>query len=232
MMVDGLILACFLSEMYRGYRKGVIYTLGVLLAFFVAFYAASYFSPQLSEQAYQLAVDQGIVQGMEQNISKNLVTEKNGLASLALPEAYQRILDQHVGDSMLARLQQSIKQVGLESQAVMKKAVADVTSNLMKLIFQALVFLALFSLGLFLLRLILRSVSQLMNKIPVLGAANRGLGLAFGLVMGLFLSALSLQVLGLLTPLWPVIQSQLSASILSESIMASPLTVALMDIFF
>ncbi|MBP3685767.1 MAG: CvpA family protein [Clostridia bacterium] len=176
LLVDLILLVLIGLFAFIGYKKGALATLislvggiaAVFLALFLAKPLAAPVSENLVYDAVKAPIEESIVAFAEENGGTvDLVTEP--------PKELQAILDTFSIDLKLPAADANVPE----------KIAETIARPASETISFALVFLVLFFVFSIAVRILIR-LAQKFNRIPLLGSANRALGLVLGGVRGLF----------------------------------------------
>ena len=244
MILDIILLCILLFELFRGLRRGLITSLGMIIVLLISFSLASVYSEPLAQAVLKNRTEFRV----QEQIEKRLEEEIQNWNSPALPQPAGQKTGQDPGD-FTYKIQQSLKNMGLppaflgvfegkygsipaQLQSLLDKsretgtsaihdAIHSFSRQIFELIAHALAFLLIFFVSHFVLKLLLKAISGLINKIPLIGGLNHLLGMLMGLVVGLVLCGLLLSVLPPLSGSLPDLREQLASSRLATWFMQS-----------
>lgn len=234
MIIDLIILAVFGLEIYRGWKRGFIYSAGVIALVIAAFILANIFAGPLASYIYSGADKKGVGEKLEVEIHKNLDRGENPLESMkawGIPEAYREMIlkkDAGIFSSWQSLVEESTKR----NRELIKNTAESMARTFLEIGARALAFLLIFFGSFFILRLILKLVSSGVNKLPVLGGANRLLGIGLGLLTALVICGVILSLLPGVAAGFPQLKSQLESSKLGALISNSAYVRSFLDIIF
>lgn len=204
-VLDVALLIFFLIFAIVGFRKGFFRSLvgivSVVLAVFVAIYCSPFIVKELEEI---FSVCTNLANSLAEKFS---ATE--GYNAIYSEEAVKTLVTNLGVPSFLSGLVISL--IGNISGAESITAGEAVTSSLASLIVNAICVVALFILCVFLLWLISKLFTKLLDSIPVLGAANRILGMVLELAKGLIILYVVLMIVGLIP--FEVIQNAIDSTV-------------------
>ncbi|MBQ2253147.1 MAG: CvpA family protein [Clostridia bacterium] len=177
LLVDLILLILILLFAFIGYRKGALATLISLVGGIAAIFLALFLAKPICAPVCDHFVYDALKTPIEESIV-SFAEENGGTVDLVQtpPDEIQAILDTFSIDLRLP----SDTNVPEEIAEAIARPAAETLSF-------ALVFLVLFFLFSVAVRILIR-LAQKFNRIPVLGTANRALGLGLGGVRGLFLA--------------------------------------------
>lgn len=274
MILDIILLCILLFELFRGLRRGLITSLGMIIVLLISFSLASVYSEPLAQAVLRSRTDFRVQEEIEKRLEEEIQkwtspvlpqptdpdgaarteqgsgqnTELNG-GKTPLPSLnYRPQIGQEPGE-FTYKIQQSLKNMGLppaflgvfegkygsipaQLQSLLDKsretgtsAIRDAIHNFSRQIFEliahALAFLLIFFVSHFVLKRLLKALSGLINKIPLIGGLNHLLGMFMGLIVGLVLCGLLLSVLPPLSGSLPDLREQLASSRLATWFMQS-----------
>lgn len=234
MIIDIILGIIILSILYRGWSRGFLYTAGRVVILILAFILASSFSPLLSAKLYELTVDEAWLDATADNVAKNLqpATDLNsGLENIGLSETYQNILKGEFPE-LTEEFSKSFQDLHEQNVEYMTKTSKAIGSHLIMMTLRIVSFIILliaFSVALgFLLNLISKGV----NKIPLIGSVNRGLGLALAVVMAVVICGTIVTTLPGLQNQIPGIDKALQKSYIASFLIESRLYRNILDTIF
>lgn len=206
--LDLVIVAIIVITIWFGYKNGFIKTVMSALSFFIALVVAFTFRQALSDRIMQLPLVDGVRDTVKQEFinlapkgseadefdSEKLIEEK--------PEGFGLILKiAGIDEDEIKAKYETWKEQDTEKAADM--LVEYVAEPIMEGLASIVSFLSLFAITMIVLRIIIFLLDYLF-KLPVLKQANKLLGTALGVLLGLFRA----YVFGaIITLLMPVIQT-------------------------
>ena len=145
---------------------------------------------------------------------------QQSLKNMGLPPAFLGVFEGKYG-SIPTQLQSLLEKSRETGTSAIRDAIHNFSRQIFELIAHALAFLLIFFVSHFVLKRLLKALSGLINKIPLIGGLNRLLGMFMGLVVGLALCGLLLSVLPPLSGSLPDLREQLASSRLAAWFMQS-----------
>lgn len=233
MIIDLLIIGIFVWEMYRGWKKGALYSLGVVALLGVAFILAGMFSEPLALRLYHAAEERGTVRKIETELHKDVsfgIGVEESLDRIGIPQSYREILKKD--ENIMRKIEEIARDASEAGQEQLQAAAKDLARNLISLGTRIISFLLILFVSFYLMRLILRLISEGLNKVPVLGVLNRGLGMAVGFMVALVLCGTILSLLPGAGKSFPEIYSQLEQSRLASFVHESSLYKGFLEIVY
>lgn len=185
-IVDLILLAIFIFIVVRGMKKGFVTTLLDSLSVVISGIASYFLCSPISEWIYDNFIS-GIVKSKFTEVLKSAVpsgatlTEKIDKLVGSLPSFAVNLADYSGMD--VKGFSAQIGSSAAQSAEQLVDSVADkVAYNILIFIVQGIVFFALFVLISFAVRFISRVLGRLLEKIPVVGSLNKGLGAVLGII--------------------------------------------------
>lgn len=234
MVIDILILIIFAFTLYRGWKRGLIYNVGVVFLLLIAFYLASALSGVVAERVYEQALAKGSLVSIEEKISDDLNQGQSvdgALDNLGLPEAYKKIIKDDT-EGLIPGMLDIVEQIGAESRRQVDRVASELTKSLIIMTIKIIVFMLIFFLSYFILKAILGLISRGLNKLPLIGTLNRSLGLLVAFMLAVFISGTVISLLPGLQTYFPAMEKMLGESRLASFIIDSPLYYSILDTIF
>ena len=188
-LIVDLVLFCILALCaFLGYKKGALATLislvGGIAALFVALLLASPISALLAESWVEPALTAPI-----RDTITSFAAENGGLNALL--------------ENPPAALGAVFETYGLDTQSMLASSADAIAAAIAKpaaaMVCYAAVFLVLLVVLLIAVRILI-SLAKKFNRIPLLGGANKLLGLAIGLLQGLIFACCAVSIFHMLLP--------------------------------
>lgn len=233
MIIDIIILIIFALEIYRGWKKGALYSLGVIALLVVAFILAGVFSEPLSQRLYNVAEEKGSVQKLEAELNRDVtsgISVEQSLDKIGIPSSYQDILKRD--ETIMQKIEAFARDAGQEGQKQIQAAAKDLARNLISLAARIVSFVLILFVSFYLMRLVLSLISKGLNKIPILGSVNRGLGMVVGFMVALVLCGTLLSLLPGAGKTFPEVYKQLEQSRLANVIHESSIYKGFLDTIY
>ncbi len=197
-LLDGFLLAFLLWFALTGLREGLVGIIGRLLATLAALVAARLaIGPLyafLESQPLFLSLKSGLAASILRILGRTAQSPPQAVAASGLPPLLQ--------SSLLTRLAGGAAG-NAGSTAGTASPFAALAASLAGLALTALVFMVLFGVILLLLRLVLQTISHLLNSLPVIGPLNRFAGFFAGAAYALLIVSVVLLLVTLAAPWLP-----------------------------
>ena len=182
MILDLIIAAIIIYQMVKGWKRGGIYVLGSFVVLILAFVLATQFSPLLADRIYEGTEKGGVVSKLDENLNKEIASGKDidlSFEKLGLDPIYKEVL-KNDKSGLVERWNQLAEEAKTKGKEELQATSRELAQSVIKIASQALAFLVILLLANLLLGILLRVISSLINHLPILGTANRWIGLALG----------------------------------------------------
>ncbi len=238
MLIDILIILIFLVSLYKGWKQGFLYSIGLIVILIVSFFLASSFSSVLAVKLYDYGVEKEVFQEIKADLSTELYAGKTigeSLSSIGVPKNFQEILASGSGEEaagLIEELGKTVSDLGEKSKARVDGIAQELTRSLILLTIQILSFILILFVSNFLLRLLLSLISKGVNRLPLIGTTNRVLGLLVSFFFAVLISGLVLSVLPGLQTTFPSLEIAIEESKLAALLQDSSFYQSLLDTIF
>lgn len=174
LLLDGMVLFLLFAYMRKGFRDGFLASAVRLFALLFLFAALASFSKWLSELVYDSLLHERVSAGIQEMLKDPSKLNTSGAQGQFLQNNLQQIL---------GFLQKGTWQ-GQGAAAVAEYASLHFVKPVLGKVVGLLLFLVLMAVANTVLAFVIRSL-RLVNKAPLIGPLNRGLGLCAGAGVGL-----------------------------------------------
>lgn len=177
-----LLLLCAIIYAKKGFASGLVNFLGTLAALIIAGLFATNFSPVIFDNFFRPGLEKNtaaaISAGGVQNIN-DLLKQVVGF----LPDSVIRTISEQLGSSL-----------DFSAADIANQVVTTVIAPLVIPIIAIVIFFVAFLLMRVIIG-VLSNMLQIVNKVPLLGSANRLLGIAMGLLIGVLYAYIAFSII-------------------------------------
>lgn len=207
MILDAVLLLVCLYEAIKGWKKGVLYTLGSLVVLVVCFFLANFVTTPVTDSVTAAIREGESTQKVAQLIETNLQKTFQAQTNTYLQPYLKRLWRSNAEDA-----RRMILDPGKEMSHLAQGMVEQISKDFLGMIIWGGLFAIIFFTSFLILRGILRLISKGVNQLPILGHLNRFTGLLVGLLTGVLVSTLLLSLTTLLSGAIPGVELSLKQS--------------------